>query len=318
MNTVIKKALSVKDNEHVVIFTKDKKKFNTSYFSSYEINYIQTEFTNDSKQVIVNQYKRIISVQLIETDKKSKHALLESLRKAGSQLTAVLNKRKVQQVTLTDEKLSDELLAFAEGICLANYQFLKYRKDAEKETHSLTSVNIFSKNIDKKQIERLNISCEATCKARDLVNEPQNFLTATQLAKEFQQLGKDAGFNVEVFNKAKIQSLKMGGLLAVNQGSIEPPTFTVMEYKPRNAVNKKPIVLVGKGVVYDTGGLSLKPTPNSMDYMKCDMAGSAIVGCVMYAIAKAKIPVHVIGLVPATDNRPDRKCICSGRCNNNV
>jgi leucyl aminopeptidase len=85
-----------------------------------------------------------------------------------------------------------------------------------------------------------------------------------------------------------------------------------MEYKPRNAVNKKPVVLVGKGVVYDTGGLSLKPTPNSMDYMKCDMAGSAIEGCAMYAIAKSKIPVHVIGLVPATDNRPDGNAYTPG------
>ena len=95
----------------------------------------------------------------------------------------------------------------------------------------------------------------------------------------------------------------MGGLLAVNKGSQQPPTFTVMEYKPKNAKNKKPIVFIGKGVVYDTGGYSLKPTPNSMDYMKSDMVGGAAVGSAMYAIAKSKLPVHVIALVPATDNR---------------
>jgi leucyl aminopeptidase len=107
-----------------------------------------------------------------------------------------------------------------------------------------------------------------------------------------------------VLNKSKIEALKMGGILAVNTGSVEPPTFTIMEYKPKKAVNKKPIVLVGKGVVYDTGGLSLKPTANSMDFMKCDMAGGAAVGATLYAIAKAELPIHVIGLVPATDNRP--------------
>jgi leucyl aminopeptidase len=106
-------------------------------------------------------------------------------------------------------------------------------------------------------------------------------------------------------NKAKIKQLKMGGLIAVNLGSIQPPTFTIMEWKPKNAVNKKPVVLVGKGVVYDTGGMSLKPTPNSMDFMKCDMGGGAAVGGAIYAIAKAKLPVHVVALVPATDNRPD-------------
>jgi leucyl aminopeptidase len=115
-----------------------------------------------------------------------------------------------------------------------------------------------------------------------------------------------------VFNKAKITSLKMGGLLSVNLGSMEPPTFSIMEYKPRNAKNKQPVILVGKGVVYDTGGLSLKPTPNSMDMMKCDMAGSAAVAGTMYAIAKAKLPVHVIGLVPATDNRPGENAYVPG------
>jgi leucyl aminopeptidase len=125
-------------------------------------------------------------------------------------------------------------------------------------------------------------------------------------------MGKDAGFEVEVLNKAKITALKMGGLLAVNLGSIDPPTFTIMEYKPAGAKNKKPVVLIGKGVVYDTGGLSLKPTPNSMDMMKCDMAGAAAVAGAMYAVAKAKLPVHVIALVPATDNRPGENAYVPG------
>ena len=101
----------------------------------------------------------------------------------------------------------------------------------------------------------------------------------------------------------------MGGLLGVNKGSMDPPTFTIMEYKPAKAKNKKPLVLVGKGVVFDTGGLSLKPTPGSMDEMKCDMAGAAAVVGAMYAVAANKLPVHVIGLVPATDNRPGMNAI---------
>jgi len=125
-------------------------------------------------------------------------------------------------------------------------------------------------------------------------------------------LGKAHGISVEVFKKKKIESLKMGGLLAVNRGSIEPPTFTIMEYKPAKAVNKKPYVLVGKGVVYDTGGLSLKPTANSMDFMKCDMGGAAGVVGAMVAIAKAKLNVHVVCLVPATENRPGGNAYAPG------
>jgi leucyl aminopeptidase len=101
-------------------------------------------------------------------------------------------------------------------------------------------------------------------------------------------------------------------LLAVNAGAPNPPTFNILEYKPDGAVNQKPYVLVGKGVVYDTGGLSLKPTPNSMDEMKCDMAGAAAVAGAIYAIALSKLPLYVVGLIPATENRPDGNAITPG------
>jgi leucyl aminopeptidase len=193
---------------------------------------------------------------------------------------------------------------------LGNYQFLNYKSEATD--NSLHKIIVDSKNIKENQLIELTTICEAVYMARDLVNEPLNKLNANNLATAFASMGKKSGFKVKVFNKAKISELKMGGLLAVNKGSIDPPTFTVMEWKPSNAVNKKPIVFVGKGVVYDTGGLSLKPTPGSMDYMKSDMAGAAAVGCVMYAIAKQKLPVHVVALVPATDNRPDGNAYVPG------
>ena len=94
----------------------------------------------------------------------------------------------------------------------------------------------------------------------------------------------------------------MGGLLAVNKGSIDEPTFTIMEWKPKNAKNKKPMVLVGKGIVYDTGGLSLKPTGNSMDFMKSDMAGAAAVLSATVAMAKIKPKVKVTALLMAVEN----------------
>jgi len=304
MNTTISRAKSAGEHDHLVIFTRDIRKFDTSLFTTVEKDYIKKEFENDAKLVVVNQYTRMVVVQVIEKS-PDKNIVLEKCRKAGDKIAAVINRRKAKSVTLRDDQLTDELLALAEGMCLGNYQFLKYKKDKEKDKNTLAEIKIVSKKISDKDIASINVICEATCIARNLVNEPQSYLTATQLAKEFQSLGKEAGFNVEIFNKSKIQSMKMGGLLAVNQGSVEPPTFTVMEYKPARPVNKKPYVLVGKGVVYDTGGLSLKPTLNSMDYMKCDMAGGAVVGTTLYALAKAKLPVHVVGLVPATDNRPD-------------
>ena len=95
--------------------------------------------------------------------------------------------------------------------------------------------------------------------------------------------------------------MKMGGLLAVNQGSLDEPSFSILEHKPNNAVNKRPLILVGKGIVYDTGGLSLKPT-KGMDIMKVDMGGAACVISSINAVAKSNLPVYVIGIIQATDN----------------
>jgi leucyl aminopeptidase len=95
-------------------------------------------------------------------------------------------------------------------------------------------------------------------------------------------------------------------------GSIDDPTFTIMEWKPKNAKNKSPIVLIGKGIVFDTGGLSLKPTANSMDLMKIDMGGAGTVIGAMQAIASNKLPIHVIALTPATDNRPSGNAYAPG------
>ncbi len=103
----------------------------------------------------------------------------------------------------------------------------------------------------------------------------------------------------------------MGGILAVNKGSIDPPFFACLEWKPKKAKNKKPIVLVGKGLVYDTGGLNIK-TGSSMENMKSDMGGAASVFAAIYAIAKLQTDIHVICLIPSTDNRPNGNAYASG------
>ena len=311
--TNISKKSAINNNDSVVLLCGKNNSFNNYGLSKPEIDFIKNEINkNEKKSVCVNQLHRLFIIQLIDV-KKEKYQTAELLRKAASTIHAWITDAKLESINIIDaDGKAIETLAFAEGLALSNYQFLKYKKDREKEKFSLKSIGIVSKSLNAKQIEELSIVVEATCISRTLVNEPVNFLTATQLSKEFQKMGKEAGFNVEVFNKEKIKALKMGGLLSVNLGSIEPPTFSIMEYKPKNAKNKQPIILVGKGVVYDTGGVSLKPTPNSMDMMKCDMAGSAAVGGTLYAIAKAKLPVYVIGLVPATDNRPGENAYVPG------
>ena len=184
---------------------------------------------------------------------------------------------------------------FLEGFKLANYKF---------NTHK-TSVNDIPFKLDTNFSSKItDASVKGTFIARDLVNEPLSHLNAEKLSSKIEDLSKDAGFKLEVFNEKKIKQLKMGGVLSVNQGSIAKPTFNILTYKSKTTKSKRPIVLVGKGVMYDTGGLSLKPTPNSMDMMKCDMGGAAAVIGAIYALALSKANCYVIGLIPAVENRP--------------
>jgi leucyl aminopeptidase len=277
--------------------------------SDYILNELKKE---DKKTVSLNNLGRYISIMIVDA-KGDLNSLKEKVRKHAATVTDALNGLKEKEVFVYNQtKLATLSLAAAEGLALANYQFNRHITSKKKQVNTLQHITIVSATVKPSDVTNLNIVVDATAKARDLVNEPVNILNATDLSNAFKDMGKHAGFKVEVLNKTKIKELKMGGLLAVNAGSVDEPTFSIMEYKPKNAKNKNPYVLVGKGVVYDTGGLSLKPTANSMDLMKCDMAGGAAIGCAMYAIAKAKLNIHVIGLVPATDNRPGFNAFAPG------
>lgn len=240
---------------------------------------------------------------------KSPHLMLEAFRKAGAAWFGMVKTSRPEKLCISGEN-TGYTISFLEGFLLAGYTFSKYKK--KKEDYLPEEIFVIQDNISQDQLDELTKILVSVYWARNLVNEPLSYLTAIKLAEEFLNSGESSGFSVEVFNRQKIEVLKMGGLLAVNKGSIDPPTFSVLEWKPEAAVNQKPIVLIGKGVVFDTGGLSLKPTPKSMDYMKCDMAGGAAIAAVIKAASLNKLPVYIIGLIPATDNRPDGNAFVPG------
>ena len=298
--------------ENIVFLLNSVNDIPRDLFTGPEITYLRAKLKDKNKDVIpINRLGKWFFV--IRMDKgKTTVKKLEKFRKTGDSLLGAINDNKLSAVSIFDlSGKPAETLALAEGLVLGNYRFLKYLKDAAEKEPSLKSVEIISKQIKNEAVERLNIVCEAVYRCRSLVNEPLSSLNAEKLASEFTEMGEQSGVKVEVFTKNRIEAMRMGGLLAVNRGSIDPPTFTIMEYKPEKPVNKQPVVFVGKGVVYDTGGLSLKPS-TSMDTMKSDMAGAAAVATAIYAIAKAKLPIHVISLVPATDNRPDGNATVPG------
>ncbi|MGB0885203.1 MAG: leucyl aminopeptidase family protein [Chitinophagales bacterium] len=253
------------------------------------------------------------STYLFDGEKISYFVLLDSKletnRIQASNCFKTLTQLKIDSIAIVSEEKADLNYSFLEGLLLSTYTFNKYKKEAKE---FVLNIDVLEKVLSKDELNTLQINVEANSIAKDLVNEPQSYLNAVQYAADIKALGKDAGFDVTIFDKKKIEKLKMGGILAVNKGSIQEPTFVIMEHKPAKALNKKPIVLVGKGVTYDTGGLSLKPTANSMDFMKSDMGGSATVVGTMYGAAKMNLPVHVIGLVSLTDNRPGLDAVAPG------
>ncbi|MBK9284870.1 MAG: leucyl aminopeptidase [Sphingobacteriaceae bacterium] len=310
MTSIVQRA-KVNASSHLLVLTN---KFNNEFGLPEKVNdYFVAELKKEGvKNLTYNYIGKHITIFIVDS-KKNEHELAEQIRKQGAAVADAVNALKGSEIYIYNQtKKADLSLYAAEGAALGNYSFDKHKTGDKVHKESVQTIIIAQTKINPVKLSELNHVIEATCIARDLVNEPVNHLNAGELANVFKKLGKSAGFNVEVWNKKQIVANKMGGLLAVNAGSVDEPTFTIMEYKPRGAKNKKPLVLVGKGVVYDTGGLSLKPTANSMDLMKCDMAGAATVGCAIYAIAKSKLKIHVIALVPATDNRPGFNAFAPG------
>lgn len=279
-------------------------------FTKSEFEYIKKSIKQDKKIVSLNHFYKWSFFVVIE-EKDNENLTLEQIRKNAAKVVTTINDQKVKEVTIVNlSNIANAPISLSEGLTLSNYQFLKYYTEVEEKKNSFERIIIVDGN--EKEVEKLKNILKAVIYTRDMVNEPVSYLNAVQLTKEIEKLSEESGFTVEIFNKKKIESLRMGGLLAVNKGSIDPPTFSILQWKPENAVNKEPLVLVGKGVVYDTGGLSLKPTANSMDQMKCDMAGAAAVIGTMYAVAKNKVPLYIVSLIPATDNRPDGNAYAPG------
>ncbi|MBR6439211.1 MAG: leucyl aminopeptidase [Bacteroidales bacterium] len=275
-----------------------------------EADYVRKSYDDDKKKtVVINRYTECFHIFFIDSE-EPESKIMEQCRRKGASICKSLNANKYEEVLI--QNIGGKRcvkMGTAEGMMLANYEFNKYKTDAKSNT--LKTIYFLEGTACNDCMEKLNITVEATLMARDLVNEPVNHLNAQGLAEFISEKVRSVGGEAEVFNKKKIEALRMGGLLAVNAGSIDEPTFTILEWKPEHPVNEKPIVLVGKGIVFDTGGYNLK-SATYMNDMKDDMSGAATVACTVYAVAKAKLPVHVIALVPATDNRLDGNAHVTG------
>ncbi len=280
--------------------------------SSPEKEYALRQLQANEEYVVINSYFKITCIVRVK-DNLPEYRQKEELRKTAYNLRKIIKSNNHSELVIAPHMaFSGAVGAFTEGLLLSFYSFDKYKTVVDdREKTNYPSKLLLYEGPDDEEFKWLVNLTESVWLIRDLINEPVSHLNAPALAEEIKKAGEESGFTVEVLNRGRIEALKMGGLLAVNRGSVDPPVFCILEWKPEKALNKKPVVLVGKGVVYDTGGLNIKPG-DYMENMKGDMAGAAAVTGAIRTIAKAGLPIHVVGLVPATDNRPGGNAYTQG------
>jgi len=203
--------------------------------------------------------------------------------------------------------VEDMAVAISEGAVLSLYKFDKYVTEKKEHKPKLKEITLFDpadagvKEI-KHAVSVARIICDSTCLARDLENAPGNEIYPETLADAAKRSAEEYGYNAKVWEKKRIEKEGFGGLLGVNAGSARPPRFIILEYNGGKK-DLDTIVLVGKGITFDSGGISIKP-PSSMAEMKMDMSGAAAVIGVMEAATRLRLDVHLVGLVPSTENMP--------------
>ena len=299
-----KNSVSKKLTSNTVLFTDEK--FNIrnikKYISNFEFSYINDLLKNsDLKKDLlvfeVNSKKKII---LISVKNDLKTFEIENL---GAQFYGRINYGKNSEYFINTDTINSKqknfIGYFLHGVKLKSYQFLKYK--TKKETR-IISLNIIGKNKLSIQNQlRFKSLEEGTFYARDLVSEPGNILHPEEYAKRINSL-KKLGLKINIYDEKKLKKLGMNTLLGVGQGSIRGSYLVTMEWKGlRN--NTKPLAFVGKGVCFDTGGISLKPA-KFMEDMTYDMAGSAVVVGLMKSLALRKAKINAVGVVGLVENMP--------------
>ena len=225
-------------------------------------------------------------------------AIKDSMKKGISEVWIAVPKAEKM-----DMELSSVLEALGEGAVLGNHLFSKYKK--EEKQKPLKKIHLIVGAAEKNEFTalpaRIETICRGTLLAREWVNTPSNDKTPEQLSKSIIQAAGKENLTFTVLDDKALRQKKFGAMLAVAAGSRSKPRMVVLEYRPRGA--KKTVALVGKGVTFDSGGINLKPT-GSLDTMKADMSGAAVVAAALITVAKVKPKINVIGLMPIVENMP--------------
>jgi leucyl aminopeptidase len=242
---------------------------------------------------------------------------VDRARRVAAAMGLVAKQRKIARVAFrANGALSspDTIQAIAEGLTLAEFDAGSY-KTAGYEPFALTGFGIIfddgARDAAERAARRGHVIGEHCNMARQLDNEPGNALTPSIFAERLAGLARSGGLSVSVLDHHELERHGMGMLLGVGRGSAEPPRLVAIRYEPADAPASPVLGLVGKGITFDTGGISIKPAAD-MDRMKDDMAGGAAVACAIRALAELKAPIRVVGVIPIAENMPGGRAIRPG------
>lgn len=254
---------------------------------------------------------------------KERTLSLNRLRKVSSVASNFLAKRKISsfltalgRAPVKGTSLAERIQVLGEGVLLADYRFDQYLgEEKQKKRTSLATVGVWLAPGEKRaEAEAALVAakqvCTGVCFARDLVNQPGNCKSPEYLASQALQMAEEVGIKATLLEKKELEREGFGGILGVAQGSNRDPYLIVLQYQG-GTKDARPIALVGKGVTFDSGGISLKPS-EKMDEMKMDMGGAAAVLGAMSAAARLELPINLVAVVPAVENMPSGTAIRPG------
>jgi leucyl aminopeptidase len=242
---------------------------------------------------------------------------IDRARRVAAAMGLMARRTKIARVAIHAHGVLESIemiQALAEGLTLAEFDAGRY-KTAGYDPFELTALGIIvegkARDAAVRAAHRGRVIGEHCNMARQLDNEPGNALTPSVFAERLSEIARGGGLTVEVLDHHELERLGMGMLLGVGRGSAEPPRLVAIRYEPAGAPASPVLGLVGKGITFDTGGISIKPAAD-MDRMKDDMAGGAAVACAMRALAELKAPIRVIGVIPIAENMPGGRAIRPG------
>jgi leucyl aminopeptidase len=262
--------------------------------------------------------KRLILVGL----GKKKDAGLDQIRQAMGYAAKRVRQAKagsftvaVPSVTPPGASMVEVAQVMAEGAILGSYHFTVYRSDGPT-SKDVAAMSVLAPRLGQLRqlvegIRRGVATAEATVFVRDLCNHPSNVMTPTKIASEAKALAKETGVSLKILEQKEMEVLGMGALLGVAKGSHEPPKFIILQYHGAKKKDDRPVVLVGKTITFDTGGISLKPAEN-MEQMKADMTGGAEVLACVRAAARLELPLDLISILPVAENMPGGRAMRPG------